>query len=211
MQKDLKTLLFNHLYFKKNIFVFSFLLFSFLVIFGTLSHEFGHVLVAQILGYETTLHFGSMSWFKNGIDGNLIATPKTILWITLGGVFQTLFTGTLGLVILQVSQTKISFWLGVSLSLFWSREIINLTLSTTAGFLFQQPYFGGDELIISNILGLPAGFVPILLGAFGLVICSYVLFKIELVDRLSFVLGGFFGGKATYILWFSFLGEKLLP
>ncbi len=33
-------------------------------ILGTVSHELGHISAARILGYETTLHFGSMSWKK---------------------------------------------------------------------------------------------------------------------------------------------------
>jgi len=29
---------------------------------GTISHEFGHIIVAKTLGYETELHYGSMNW-----------------------------------------------------------------------------------------------------------------------------------------------------
>lgn len=32
-------------------------------IIGTLSHEYGHIFVAQKLGYTTQLHYGSMSWY----------------------------------------------------------------------------------------------------------------------------------------------------
>ncbi len=29
---------------------------------GTLSHEYGHIVVAKYLGYETKLHYGSMNY-----------------------------------------------------------------------------------------------------------------------------------------------------
>ncbi|WP_340155245.1 hypothetical protein [uncultured Winogradskyella sp.] len=41
----------------------SFILFT---IIGTLSHEFGHITVAEYFGYETKLNYGSMSFFEKG-------------------------------------------------------------------------------------------------------------------------------------------------
>ncbi|MBC6992829.1 hypothetical protein QWY85_04245 [Neolewinella lacunae] len=33
---------------------------------GTVSHEYGHIAVANFFGYETTLHYGSMNYFPAG-------------------------------------------------------------------------------------------------------------------------------------------------
>ena len=44
-------------------------------IIGTVSHEYGHIIVAKSLGYETTLHYGSMNSYPKGYleDENVIA------------------------------------------------------------------------------------------------------------------------------------------
>ena len=47
--------------FKDKILYFS-ICFILVTIFGTLSHEFGHLVVAKILGYDTILHHSSMEW-----------------------------------------------------------------------------------------------------------------------------------------------------
>ncbi|MBQ0768729.1 MAG: hypothetical protein KBT58_05520 [Bizionia sp.] len=44
-------------------------------IIGTVSHEYGHIIVAKSLGYETTLHYGSMNSYPKGYleDENVVA------------------------------------------------------------------------------------------------------------------------------------------
>jgi len=51
--------------------VLAFIIFT---IIGTLSHEFGHIIVAKYLGYETTLNYGSMTYVAKGFneDKNVI-------------------------------------------------------------------------------------------------------------------------------------------
>ena len=44
------------------LFTVGFILFT---VFGTVSHEYGHIIIAKCLGYETTLHYGSMNWDRN--------------------------------------------------------------------------------------------------------------------------------------------------
>lgn len=44
---------------KSVLIILCFILFT---IIGTLSHELGHIVPAKILGYQTTLHYGSMEW-----------------------------------------------------------------------------------------------------------------------------------------------------
>lgn len=43
---------------------FGFIVFT---VIGTLSHEMGHIAIARILGYKTTLHYGSMNYY-DGLD-----------------------------------------------------------------------------------------------------------------------------------------------
>src|SRR5690606_994897 len=33
---------------------------------GTISHEYGHIAVAKMFGYETKLHYGSMNYYPKG-------------------------------------------------------------------------------------------------------------------------------------------------
>lgn len=106
---------------KSVLIILSFILFT---IIGTLSHELGHILPAKILGYQTTLHYGSMEWdgeylkYSNALYKKY-ALPDKIpqeesehlnklkskeksdnFWILIGGPIQTIFTGILGMVIL---------------------------------------------------------------------------------------------------------------
>ncbi|MFN1834332.1 hypothetical protein AB2B38_003630 [Balneola sp. MJW-20] len=96
-------------------------------VIGTISHEYGHILAARSLGYETTLHFSSMEWDddelvlklhdiysrnENAITRDLEFEEKAMyeellveyrrdnLLIQLGGPVQTMLTGSLGLFIL---------------------------------------------------------------------------------------------------------------
>jgi len=102
-------------------------------IIGTLSHEYGHIFVAQKLGYTTQLHYGSMSWYGGDREetSNIYKEYKTeiksqmdfpkrgeweflksknvedTLKITFGGVLQTIITGTFGLLFLIFRYRRI--------------------------------------------------------------------------------------------------------
>lgn len=94
---------------------------------GTVSHEYGHIIVAKSLGYDTTLHYGSMNYdsselnakliqiyneYKTEIEHNLDFEKRTEyetgisklksnrLLVNLGGPLQTILTGALGLILL---------------------------------------------------------------------------------------------------------------
>jgi len=98
-------------------------------VIGTLSHEFGHYIVAKSLGYKANLHYASAHWYDPGsfdsIDAITSKYRKQIeegssfpgkekydrlilkysndgLLITIGGPLQTLLTGTIGLMLLFV-------------------------------------------------------------------------------------------------------------
>lgn len=50
-------------------------------VIGTLSHEYGHIAVAKLNGYDTVLHYGSMSYYPKGYldDENYKALNKLTL------------------------------------------------------------------------------------------------------------------------------------
>lgn len=110
----------------KKYFYFSTVFVLFTVI-GTISHEYGHILVAKFVGFDTELHFSSMTYnvsqlneeidsiyqrneeaLDNGLDfedkEEYLAAHKrrikNILVISLGGPLQTILTGLLGLLII---------------------------------------------------------------------------------------------------------------
>ncbi|MFK7908307.1 MAG: hypothetical protein AB8B69_24470 [Chitinophagales bacterium] len=142
------------------------------------------------------------------------------LKISLGGVLQTILTGTFGLLFLifryrRIEKYGLKFidWLGVFLSLFWLREIFNLLLGIAGEIINPNgSFFGGDEAKISSLLNLPIGTFSIILGTTGLAVSLFVVFKI--VDRklqATFILSGLLGGVSGFVLWMMILGPKILP
>jgi hypothetical protein len=49
----------------KSLFILTIVFILFTAI-GTVSHEYGHISVAKIYGYETSLHYGSMNYYPKG-------------------------------------------------------------------------------------------------------------------------------------------------
>lgn len=100
---------------------------------GTLSHEYGHILVAKYLGYKTKLHYGSMNYDNNlqdKIDAIYFRNEASILnekpfpekelfeklirksfydtlAVRIGGPVQTILTGTIGFILLLFRRNKI--------------------------------------------------------------------------------------------------------
>ncbi|MFN3196656.1 MAG: M50 family metallopeptidase [Chlorobiota bacterium] len=182
---------------------------------GTVSHEFGHILVAKYFGYETTLHFGSMSY-----DMGQIVDYSSFFWIALGGPMQTMLTGLLGLLIVLYRKEhinrnglKLIDWVAVFLSLFWLRQVFNVMMSIVIGFFSPTgSFFTGDEAILSEELNLWEGTITISLGLIGLLISVYIVFRIVPREiRFTFILSGLLGGILGFIFWMKILGPVLLP
>lgn len=215
---------------------------------GTLSHEYGHILVAKYFGYETKLHYGSMNYEDNSselklADSLVKKNEKAILskkhfpdkkkldklWntinfkhliITVGGPVQTILTGTIGFILLLFRRKKILEngmkildWLYVFLSLFWLREVCNLTMSVASAILKgKKNYFGGDEKNIALMLEIPKGSIAIPLAFIGLCIALFLIFRIiPKEQRLIFISSGILGGIAGFILWLRILGPIVMP
>ena len=191
------------------LFVLAFILFTAI---GTITHELGHIAVAEFLGYSTTLYHDSMnynSWEASEFHGFLV---------TLGGPLQTMLTGILGLVILRSRKNKRNTtgftlwdWLAVFLSLFWLREVFNVVMSV--GMELMKPngtYFGGDEAGLAWYLGIPHGTFAILFALIGLFVVFYIVFKVIPRNlRLIFIAGGLIGGVMGFVIWMNHLGPLL--
>jgi hypothetical protein len=192
-----------------SLFTTAFILFT---INGTLSHELGHIAVAKLLGYETTLHFGSMNW-----ESAQPYSTKDDFYILIGGPLQTIFTGILGLCILYVRKSRTKWrpidWLAIFLSLFWLRPVFNLVISFF-NHLYSNTnsYFGGDELRVSNHLTIWEGSTSLSTAIIGFLISYIVVFKIIPTSfRNNFLISGFIGGLGGFLFWFKILGPNFLP
>jgi hypothetical protein len=157
---------------------------------------------------------------KAEYDNLINQYQKESLWIWLGGPIQTMLTGTIGLIILffrrnQIKEfgLKIFDWIAVFLSLFWLREIANLSMGLVVEiFSPNGKIFGGDEYVISISLGLWEGTIPILFGALGLIVSVFIVFwVVPRILRLNFILSGLFGGVCGWCIWMYWLGPVLLP
>lgn len=116
---------------KKEVVYFS-LCFVFLTIFGTVSHEYGHIIVAKYLGYSTTLHYSSMEWNSKAktetlalfLENKSLIKNRLSLYqsknsnndiqkiyydeflIGLGGISQTILTGSTSFIALLLRKRK---------------------------------------------------------------------------------------------------------
>jgi hypothetical protein len=181
---------------------------------GTVSHELGHVVVAEILGFNTDLHFSSMNWYGRE------STRLESFWITLGGPLQSMSTAMLGWFILVKRRIKIpgrglpaSDWFWLFLALFWLRPLFNLFWGFGRKISGAEvDFFGGDEARLSELLGLPIGSLSLFFALVALFFCGHILFKIiPLKLRLSFILAGLFGSVYGFWLWTMQLGPLILP
>lgn len=230
----------------KSLLILTFVFILFTAI-GTVSHEYGHIIVAKAFGYETTLHYGSMNYDggelndklkeiyneyateiengtvfakKNEYESGLEKLKYNGLYVTIGGPFQTILTGTMGLLILlwrrkliYQNGLKVLDWFAVFLSLFWMREVFNLVKSLSRELISPNgTWFGGDELYISQGLNLWSGTVSIILGTIGMTVTFYVIFNILPKNiRLTFIISGLIGGIFGIILWMNIIGPQILP
>jgi hypothetical protein len=205
------------------------------VVLGTLSHEYGHISVAKWFGYETNLHYGSMNWYPSESDNESIEEldlknglqlederrefMRHALLIHWGGPVQTMLTGSIGLLALFLRKTKrrqagmaLWDWLFVFLTLFWLREVFNLSIQVLKGLFGYGWRPGGDEANISRALGLHSYTFPILFGIIGFIVALFIVFKVVPKRlRIQFIAGGLIGGAAGYFLWMTLLGPVLLP
>ncbi len=198
----------------KLFFVVSILGFFLSIIVGTISHEFGHIIVAKLLGYKTILHYDSMNWTKNGQDMEESAPIIHRILVNIGGVLTTVFIGTISFIYINKLQARntLAYFCALFFCLFWMRPIVNFGFGVMNYILQNGNLFGGDELQLSLLLNLPAGFFSILFAILAAFVCGYTFFFIvPNSQKIQFILAGCIGGIGGYIIWFIFLGKILLP
>lgn len=181
------------------------------IILGTLTHELGHVIAARLLGYDTILHFGSMNWYKDNIDMENIAPISHRIIVNIGGIITTIGIGSLSfLMLLNMLSLQKKYYIFLFLSLFWTRQIVNVLMGLGNYLLYKNSIWGGDELQLAKLLNLPDGFFNILLFVIAVFICGFIFIK-KIEDKLPFLIASIIGGIGGFVLWFSFLGPILLP
>ncbi|ESU18639.1 hypothetical protein FCR2A7T_27450 [Flavobacterium cauense R2A-7] len=199
-----------------NIKLLIYLVFGFIVstIIGTLTHEFGHYLIAETLGYDATINYASTS-FSN--DKEFV--DNDYFWVTLGGPLQTIITGTIGFIFLYVNKKsfeksdKLNFkqWLIIFVSLFWLRQLANLFMGLI-GFLKRGHISTrSDESKLDLFLNLKTGTTLSLTAFLAAIILSIILYKfIPRKQLFTFLISGIVGGISGYYLWLIAFGKILM-
>lgn len=202
--------------------------FFFSVIAGTLAHETGHYVVAKLYGYKAAVHYASCSYQinnadvvqQNGYDKETSRVDDFELWFILGGIIETLLTGTIGLIFLFIFKTKyksidkpsVSHWILIFLTLFCLREPVNLFMLLINYIFTGTLSINGDEAKIALHFGLPSAMVLIVLSIISLIIFVIILFKfIPYKQRLTFLISGLVGGAGGYYFWLIKFGPIILP
>jgi hypothetical protein len=196
------------------------LFFSFIgaTIIGTLSHEFGHYIVAKYLGYYANINYYSTTWGSLNPDIPVTLDHSTI--VTLGGPIQTMLTGTIGLCFLFIFRRsfyraeKLSFgqWAIIFISLFWLRQTANFCV--WLGHYFSNGYIStqGDEIRLALDFDLPILSVISTSALAGVFVLALVTFKfIPVKQRITFLAAGFTGGITGYFFWLVLFGKYIMP
>lgn len=200
----------------KHLFIWLFLSFIGATVIGTLSHELGHYVVAESLGYDAQIHYGAMGVVQSPAD----IRPSDGFWITFGGPLQTMLTGLIGLLLIFLYRERFRVaeslevwqWLIVFIALFWLRQTANLT-TWIGGYLWRGSWSGrGDEIRLARDLGIPEWTILSFTGLIGLIVLAFVIFKI-IPDRQrwTFILAWLFGSITGYVLWLEVLGRVVMP
>lgn len=191
--------------------------------YGSMNYHFGELkdkLDDIYIDYQTDIEHGNDFEKKAEYQHGLKKLASNGFWIAIGGPLQTILTGTIGLLFLIYRKKKIKLyglkfidWLAIFLTLFWLREVSNLVLSIIDEMITPiGSWFGGDEKDISIYLNLWEGTFSVVLGLIGLFITLFVIFKvIPKRLRITFIIGGIFGGLIGFYLWMFIIGPVILP
>lgn len=202
----------------KKLFIGLFLSFIAATIIGTLSHEFGHYIVAKYQGYEVRINYAAT--FARSPDPNNPIVPYSPIAITLGGPIQTMLTGTIGLVLLilyrktfyQANRLSLGQWAIIFLSLFWLRQTANFCTWLGGYFLNGKFSSGGDEIHVANYYDLPIWTVISTTAVIGAFVLAIITFKfIPSSQRITFLMTGLSGGIAGFYLWLIQFGKYIMP
>ena len=205
----------------KKLFLYLTLTFVLATVVGTLSHEFGHYIVAKSLGYDAYIHYAFTTWDGGNSDALTDSTDsKNIFYILIGGPIQTMLTGSIGLLLLYVfrqsfqdaKRLSVKQWAMVFISLFWLRQTANFVVWISKFLLTGNFSTRSDEVKLAKYLHIPLWTITSATAIVGLGVLVLILTKfMPREQRRPFILAGLVGGITGYILWLNLLGEMLMP
>ncbi|MCA9000485.1 MAG: hypothetical protein KDB61_01085 [Planctomycetes bacterium] len=192
-----------------------FVIFLPMAFIGTMLHEGGHIAVARVLGYGTTLHYDSMSW--SGDSGwNPNADPMHDTWILLGGPLANMGIGCFGLFWLaRLSKRKDAAFdgkrtLASVLALFWSRQLFNLGLALVEMYPYGD-WGSSDEVRLARRFGLPDGSLLLVTAFLASLAVLRTITHVPKGLRVTFTIAGLLGSVLGFGVWYAYLGPELLP
>ncbi len=183
-------------------------------IIGTLSHEFGHYIVAKYYGYDARISYAATYMSETSPD-----EPKAIA-ITMGGPVQTMLTGTVGLFLLflfrnsfqQKDKISVAQWFIIFMALFWLRQTVNFCIWLGSYLINGTFSSGGDEIRIANYFALPVWSLITTMALIGALTLALIIFKfIPQKQRITFLAAGFLGGIVGYLFWVILFGKYIMP
>ncbi len=187
-------------------------------IIGTVSHEYGHYLVAKYYGYESAVHYGYTSMHHPlGVPK---LTPLQGFFTIAGGPLQTFLTGAIGLLLLywnrkaikMAAALSLSQWVMVYVALFWLRFSFNLLQGIPRWIKRGHLRGRSDEIRMTLYLECPSWLVSVSLATIGVVGLSIVLFYfVPIKQRFTFMLSGIIGGVFGFYFWLYGIGPILMP
>jgi hypothetical protein len=208
----------KYIVFKIEIKLVLFLIVAFVLatVAGTISHEYGHFIAAKFRGINMKVHYAYTSYIYGVNLRGKDAFDRFV--ITLGGPLQTMFTGTLGLILLYIfkrdaqSSLNIKQWVLVLLSLFWLRQTANFTLLLVDYLLTNKYSMRSDEIRLAKYLEFPDWSILVPTALLGIIVSLLVIFKfVPMYQRFTFIIAGLVGGISGYILWLEIFGKMILP
>jgi len=202
----------------KKLFIGLFFSFIAATIIGTLSHEFGHYIVAKYQGYDARINYSATFWQSPDPEHPII--PSCPIAMALGGPIQTMLTGTIGLVLLllyrkkfyQADKLSLGQWLIIFLSLFWLRQTANFCMWLTGYLLNGRFSTGDDEIRIATYFDLPIWSIISITAIIGAFVLAVITFKfIPSRQRTTFLMAGLLGGIAGFYFWLIQFGKYIMP
>ena len=196
----------------KKLFLYLTLTFILATVVGTLSHEFGHYIVAKSLGYDAYIHYASTTWNRGNSDA--LTDSKNIFYILIGRPIQTMLTGSFGLILLYIfrqsfkgaEQLSLKQWTIVFISLFWLRQTANFVVWISKFLLTGNFPTRSDEVKLAKYLHIPLWTITSATAIVGVGVLVLILAKfMPRQQRRPFILAGLVGGITGYILWLNLL------
>jgi|GEM_PF-1870345 len=202
-----------------------FLVFFIAAIVGTLAHECGHVIVGEMVGFKTSVHYqytncenclevfnaAEDSWQMDQFDYN-----RTLF--TWGGPLQTILTSFIGIACLLLMKRKevidaynFKHLLLLTLSFFISRNVFNEVFFWAKYLTTKQVPHRCDECKLLNYYNANpfVGHLLILVSASA--ILWWITFVLLKKNRLQFIIWGGLGSISGGLLWLYVIGEYLMP